>query len=538
MLDIYSNAIFNASRTAIVSKSGKILKISQGFANLIGYPIQVLEEKYYQELIHPEDLNKNNLYLDKLAAGENDRYELEERYIHKQGFTLWLAISMVTFKEETGSSLFVITAHDITDRKQKEEQLEYLVTHDLLTNLYNRALFNESLKQTVIKCSRYSCCDYLVYIDINKFRAINDEYSQEVGDYCLKILGSRLKDTFRDTDEVFRLDSDHFAVLLHNMEDQPLTYLIERLLSEAQKPLVYVGEDTTISLKLSIAVGICEINTIQDENTALAIAQRAMYRAKVSRSKDVDYGCSIEIHKEIELEKDIREAILNNEFEVYYQPIRQLNNMKLVGHEALLRWPSRNISPLTVLEVAEKMNLVERLEWDLLTKILSNAPAESKAGRWISVNLNSLLHTKRFREELKQLLEEHNVESHSIAFEVIETIKHSDPVVRLLIDIKNDGHPLKLDDFARDHASFAWLKTLPLDTVKIDREFIHGIADDRKLQAITLSMLDVCHSLGFKVVAEGIQREEDLEWLKKADCDQGQGFNPSLGIPAKQLRKR
>jgi len=112
--------------------------------------------------------------------------------------------------------------------------------------------------------------------------------------------------------------------------------------------------------------------------------------------------------------------------------------------------------------------------------------------------------------------------------------------VRLLIDIQNDGHSLKLDDFARDYASFVWLKTLPLDSVKIDREFIHGIAKDKhkKLQAITSAMIDVCHSLGIKVVAEGIQRDDDLEWLKLAGCDQGQGFHPSLGIPNKDLQKR
>jgi len=532
------DAIFNATHTILISKSGRITKSSQGFANLLGYTQAALEEMDYRDIVHPADRDQDEALFQDLLHGNQTHFNVEERYLHKEGYSIWVHIISTLYTEDEPG--FVVTVHDITVRKENELKLEHLATHDALTNVYNRAFFNESLKQTVVKCSRYICHDYLFYLDINKFKQINDDYSPEVGDLCLKVLASRLTNIFRDTDEVFRVGGDEFAVLIHNMEEQALTYLINRVTDEIKKPILWIEEEKTVAISLSIGLGVCEINCVDSSFDALSIVQRSVQKSKSLGIQDLEWASSAEIYKEIELEREIRKAILEEEFVVFYQPIRNLIDMSLAGHEALLRWPKKNISPMTILEVADKLNLIEKLEWSLFKKILKIAASEGKAGRWISVNLNALLHAEDFREILTHLLEDHGVNRESIAFEVIETIQHSDPVVRLLIDIQKDGHPLKLDDFARDHASFGWLKTLPFDSVKIDREFIHGIAEDKhkKLQAITTAMIDVCHSLGMKVVAEGIQREDDLEWLKLAGCDQGQGFHPALGVPSKNLQKR
>jgi diguanylate cyclase (GGDEF)-like protein/PAS domain S-box-containing protein len=539
MPDTSWDAIFNATHTILISESGRITKSSQGFANLLGYTQSALEEMNYRNIVHLADRDQDEALFKDLFNGNQTHFNSEERYIHKEGYTIWVHIISTLYVED--GARFIVTVHDITTQKEKELCVEHLSTHDGLTNLYNRAFFTESLKQTIVKCSRYSCEDYLFYLDINTFKQINDDYGQEVGDLCLKIIASRLTSIFRNTDEIFRVSGDEFAIIVHNVQsEEALTYLISRIQKELDKPILSVANNLTVSITLSLSLGVCKLTHISSPSDALAIVQRSLQKSKAAEGQTIEWASSKEIYEEIELEREIRQAILKEDFVVYYQPIRNLSDMSLAGHEALLRWPKKNISPITILEIAEKLNLVEQLEWNLFKKILKVASSEGLAKRWISVNLNSLLHAKNFRAELTQLLKDYDVNRDSIAFEVIETIRHSDPVVRLLIDIQNDGHSLKLDDFARDYASFVWLKTLPLDSVKIDREFIHGIAKDKhkKLQAITSAMIDVCHSLGIKVVAEGIQRADDLEWLKLAGCDQGQGFHPSLGIPSKDLQKR
>lgn len=533
-------AISRATKIALVSHNGDILKASPAFASLLGYSVEQLEKLNYQRLTHPDDLDKDVTLHQKLVQGELEQYELEKRYIHKEGFIVWvkLCVGMVWKNQEPQYAIATIT--DITKQKEREETLLYLSTHDQLTGLYNRAYFTEALKTTVAKCQRYGCHEYLLYLDLNKFKPINDEYGHHIGDYTLRVLSHRLTRLLRSSDITARLGGDEFAILISEVEPDEVDALARRILQSIEKPLLYTGDNLSLSIEVSAAIGICNLDCGADPEVCLISAERAMRQAKRSDTPIIQARPYEQTRRDLQLERDIRQAVQAKEFTVYYQPIRDLTTLELVGHEALLRWPNQqNITPPTILELAEIMGLAQQVEWQVIQKTIQDINPDTH--HWVSINVESLLRQKHFKVKLLDLLNESETPLSRISVEVMESIRRNDPAIQLLIDLQQSGVDLKLDDFGQDHAGFGWIRDLPLSAVKIDRRFIHGVASSPRQQALVIAMISACHGIELNgrhitVIAEGIERDDDLEWLKYAGCDQGQGFHPSLGRPEPKLR--
>ncbi|HEU4595138.1 MAG TPA: EAL domain-containing protein, partial [Pyrinomonadaceae bacterium] len=523
---------------ALVSPKGQWLQVNRSLCEILGYTEEELLEKNFQDVTHPDDLGPTLASLKNLIKGKTHAYQAEKRYVRKGGelvWGLWTAARIV--ESETNATRLIFQVQDITERKLSEERLMHDAFHDALTGLPNRALLIDHIKLTIARSKRREGHLFAVlFLDLDRFKIINDSLGHMIGDQLLVGVARRLETCLRDGDTVARVGGDEFTILLEDIEHETEAVSVaERIEKEMSAPFHLSGHEvfTTVS------VGIAPSTTgYDDPEDILRDADTAMYRAKSlgkARHEVFDKAMHAFAVNLLQLETDLRKALERREFYMLYQPIVALDDFHLCGFEALVRWqhPERGlISPMDFIPVAEDTGQIVAIgEWALfeacrqMRRWQKQFPTDSPL--FISVNLSS----KQFMqpnliEQVRTIIEKTKLNPRSLKLEITESavMENIDTTTEMLRQLRSLGVQLAIDDFGTGYSSLSYLHRFPIDTLKIDRSFVTRMVDNSENIEIVRTIVMLAQVLGMDVVAEGVETKEQLALLRKLGCENGQGY--------------
>ena len=469
------------------------------------------------------------------------RGELWQRRKDGEEFLSWLQSSEV--RDAHGQRThFIGVLTDITERKRNEQELRYLANYDTLTGLPNRTLLSERLGHAVIRARRGGRKVAVLFLDLDRFKHVNDSMGHAAGDRMLKAAGGRLRDNIRDGDTVARIGGDEFTVILEELADaSEAERVAQNLISAFEKPLeLNDGQDVVISPSIGISLYPDHAQTPTD---LLKFADTAMYQAKDrGRKTYMVYTESMDAAARMRatLVGALRKAMERNEFSLVYQPKQSLLDEQITGVEALLRWHSEelgDIPPSTFIPVAEESGLIIEIgDWVLQRACEQLASWHRDGLRDISMSVNlSVLQLQRsdLIQRLCDILAINDIAPNQLELELTETVvmANAEQSINTLRQLKAVGVVLSIDDFGTGYSSLSYLRRLPIDTLKIDKEFVGDITTDPDDEAITATVINMAHSLGLNVIAEGVETAEQAEYLREQGCDEIQGHWLSKPLP-------
>ncbi|QYF93862.1 EAL domain-containing protein [Massilia sp. PAMC28688] len=495
------------------------------------------------------------LYVDE-EAGFHDAFVeqggkvMEVRRRKKNGDVFWASMSMSPLRDAAGHPAGLIAyLSDITERKRTEEKLHQLAYHDALTNLPNRTLMMKLLDQSMSVAQRNGSTGCVLYVDLNRFKDINNALGRRIGDELLREVGKRFRATLREQDVVARLSGDEFGVGLFDLRQHFEAGTVARKLQAALlDPFLIEGHDLRVGASIGISV-YPQDGT--DAESLLRHADIAMARAK-QRSHGEDESVAFYCHdmnqgmqERMRLEHDLRHALVNNELLLHFQPKFEIGSNRIVGAEALVRWmhPERGmVSPGEFIPLAESTGLIVQVgEW-----VLEAACAQ--AARWksagvlpfrMAVNVSAREFVASLPSRVAATLARHGLEPYWLELEITEsTLMHDiERVIDIMDQINALGVSLSLDDFGTGYSSLSYLKRFPIDTLKIDQSFTTGIPLDSSDCAIASTIISIGQQLGHRVIAEGVETPEQLKFLLGAGCDEVQGYYFSRPLAALAFEK-
>jgi diguanylate cyclase (GGDEF)-like protein/PAS domain S-box-containing protein len=477
-----------------------------------------------------------------------DSYSDERRYRRPEEVVVWLQCNVTLIRGPSDEPLYLmVQALDITARKRIEMELEHRVLHDDLTGLPNRALLNDRLDQALASARRSGAQVGVVFLDVDGFKHVNDALGHGTGDNLLVELGHRLCTAVRPDDTVARFGGDEFVILCADVDIEETEQLAERIGATMSERFDVGGHEVEVHASLGITVSVPE-STVQ---SILSEADAAMFRAKdLGRNRAAVFDDTLRARavEFLDGEKALRLAIARRELVAYYQPIIDLASGRPIGVEALVRWVREDggvIAPDQFIPLAEATGLIVRLgELVLLESAETvskwNADGAVDGGLWVSVNLSARqLSEPSLVETVRHALESTGLPADRLHLEVTETVVMDDvreSIVRL-DDIRGLGVRLSIDDFGTGHSSLAYLKQLPVDTLKIDRSFVDGVVDDPDDRTIVEAVVSLGRALGLTCLAEGVETPAQLEALVRMGCQLGQGYHWARPMPADEARR-
>ncbi|MDH5534154.1 MAG: EAL domain-containing protein, partial [Betaproteobacteria bacterium] len=437
------------------------------------------------------------------------------------------------------------TGRDVTEQKQVEERIRHLAHYDALTNLPNRVLLYDRIERGIAQTKRGGRPTGLLFIDLDRFKNINDSLGHAVGDSLLRAVAERVVACTRHTDTVSRLGGDEFVVVLTDLA-QPgdCSMVAQKIVVALSQPFRLSGRD----LHVTPSIGICIYpQDGQDVETLMRNADAAMYHAKESGRNNYQFftdAMNAAAQQRLQLESDLRRALEREEFVLHYQPQIELATGEIVGVEALIRWrhPQRGIiAPGEFIPAAEESGLIDPIgDWVLRV-------ACAQVGEWqrqgyprlqVAVNFSA----RQFRREslmksVEQALEQAQLAAESLEVEITESllIQYADKTINKVTEMSKLGIQLSIDDFGTGYSSLSYLKRFPINTLKIDQSFVRDITTDEDDAAIVTAVVAIAHSLRLVVVAEGVETPEQLAFLKRLDCDRAQGYLFSRPLPSDEL---
>jgi diguanylate cyclase (GGDEF)-like protein/PAS domain S-box-containing protein len=504
---------------------------SPSVERMLGVVPSALQDKPITDLIHPDDRSALSALLDKVAMPGGTTAQVEARWRHRDGSWRICEMTVANLLDEPAVRGLVINARDITDRKALEEQLEHQAFHDSLTGIANRALFKDRLHQSVARAARRLEKPAVLFIDLDGFKTINDSAGHAVGDELLAAVAGRLRPFVRTGDTMARLGGDEFAILLEDIDDlSAATSVAQRITDALKEPFTLAHRESFISA----SIGIAPFTAAQDPDELLRNADIAMYMAKAAgkgRYEVFNPAMHHDVVTQLELEADLKRAVERHEFFVVYQPLVSLPTQETVGVEALVRWrhPERGIVPPTsFISIAEKTGAIVPIGRWVLREACRQVQEwrAVKPGLGLSVNLSGRqLRDRRLVDEVAAILKETGLPADRLTLEMTESVLMDDVdgAIRVLRSLKSLGLKLAVDDFGTGYSSLSYISKLPVDSLKIDRSFVSGIGSDENEPLVT-TIVEMGHSLKLELVAEGIERAEQLVRLERLRCELGQGF--------------
>ncbi|HKJ25793.1 MAG TPA: EAL domain-containing protein [Myxococcota bacterium] len=503
------------------------------------------------DLVHHEDRKAIREWFRRAAQGKYTA-DLEYRCMRVDGEELTIHQQAEAVIGEDGEVLRMSGfLQDVTDRKRSEDRIRELAYYDVLTGLPNRRFFKESLDRALRHARSTNKPLGLLFLDLDRFKMINDTLGHEAGDVLLKEAGDRLHGCVRATDYVAsarggkmhsaisRLGGDEFTLLLRDLDDaHDAGRVASRILERFSQPFEIDGREVFTSTSIGIAIHPIDGN---DVDTLLRNADAAMYHAKDRGRNNFQFyteAMNLKASRRLDIENNLRRAVQRGELSVVYQPKHDLDSGRVTSVEALVRWDNAELGkvrPAEFIQVAEESGLIVPIgEW-----ILRTACAQQR--QWMdagyepivmSVNLSSYqIRAQRFSELLASVLQETGTAPEHVELEITESaiMRYEDLSIRTLAELKQIGVRLALDDFGTGYSSLSYLKRFPIDSLKIDRAFVRDVASDPDDAAITRAIVAMAQSLGLYVVAEGVETAEQENFLREIGCDGMQGFR--IGPP-------
>lgn len=495
-----------------------------------------------------EEMGGRSVALDQMVFRSGcalPTFEEEQAQRHGGENAVWLTTKS-PLRDGSGAIIAVLTSSlEITDRKKAERHLVHLAHHDALTGLANRTLLQDRLRREIVRARRGDRMFGLLMLDLDRFKNVNDALGHHAGDDLIRAVGERLSTIVGEDDTLARLGGDEFAVLLADISCPQRAFdVAERIVAAMGHPFAIAGQDIVIGASIGVVI---HPNDGDDVDNLLKKVDIAMYRAKAEGRnvyRAFDQQMISVARGDFTLEGELRRALMNREFELFYQPQIDLRSNRIIGAEALIRWrhPTRGlVRPLDFLPFAEETGLIIPInEW-----VIEEACREAQSWRAqglpelrIAVNLSPIQFRNRNMVQLVgDILRRTGLEPRALELELTETILMHDveEVTAELRELRRLGVSVSIDDFGTGYSSLAYVKKFPVDRIKIDQSFVRNIATDPNDAAIVRAIINLGHSLGIDVIAEGVDSLEQVEMLRAEGCEEAQGFLFAKPVPAEDF---
>jgi len=532
----------------VADKDSSILFVNESFSKITGYSASEAvgkTPKILQSGKHDKDFYKS-----MWASITNEGFWSGEIWNKRKGGDIYpqrVSINMVKDPDGIPGIYYVAIFHDITESKKNEDEFRHRAHHDRLTGLPNRHLFYDRLNQAIGRASRNKSTCAALFIDLDNFKYINDSFGHDVGDLLLKEVAKRLTECAREVDTVSRIGGDEFTIILDSLVDKEESSIVaKRVLASISKELGIHKQELFITVSIGIA-----IYPENGKNAAELVknADTAMYHAKEKGKNAFFYftdALNVKARKRMELEINLRKAITERKLIAFYQPKLNILTGKIVGMEALSRWPMADgkfLSPAEYLPVAEQTGMV--IDMDSLmfekscefTKRLKEfLPPDSNFK--VSVNLSSLnFESKGLSEQIFNIIKKYGLTMKEVELEVTETliIRNIESTIQILNSLDSQGLKISIDDFGTGYSSLSYLTHFPFSTLKIDQSFIRDLVTDEKARTITTAIISIAKGLQVQAIAEGVENKEQLRILLEMGCNQIQGYLFSRPLPEDEM---
>jgi diguanylate cyclase (GGDEF)-like protein/PAS domain S-box-containing protein len=543
--------------SSAVEQSGDIVLITDGngiieyvnpaFENITGYSSNEAIGKspsIVKSGMHEDDFYSNLWKIIKSGESYSDVFINRK----KDGNLYYEQRTISPIKNKQGSVInYLATGKDITEHVKDQERLQFMATHDALTGLANWSMLKDRLNHALSQAERNHTKVAVMFLDLDRFKYINDSLGHPVGDKLLKLCSERLSSCVRKGDTLARLGGDEFTIVMESVNDLAnIGQIAQKIISSLSEPYIIDGYEVMTSTSMGIAL---YPEDADNTDTLLKNADAAMYRAKALGGDSYEYykeDMTRHAVRRLELQNQLIHAMENNEFMVYYQPRINLTTGGVDGMEALLRWDNPKfgkVMPDEFIPILEESDLIIEVgNWVIEQACKFNQTLKSRGLNPVRVSIN--LSTRQFRGKatldcIKQLSNHCCSISKCLEIEITETLlmENIDMAARLLKQLSSLGIFIAVDDFGTGYSSMNYLKSFPIDALKIDRSFIKDVPDDSNCAAITKAIIALAHSLEIGVIAEGIETEGQLSFLRKNKCDEAQGFFISHPLPEKEFTK-
>ncbi len=474
------------------------------------------------------------------AFSTRKEYMVECRINTQRNDVIWTESKINPIADEEGNvTKLLLVTRDVTDRKQSEETIHHLAYHDALTDLPNRRMYVQQLSKEMMQAKRFQSNLAVLFLDMDRFKDVNDSFGHDVGDMLLIEASKRLQACLKPGDVVARLGGDEFTIMQNHLQDRSeASALAEQIMNQLQRPFELEGHVFNVSCSIGIALYPQDGDNPED---LLKRADTALYTVKSRGKNGYDFFDPTMEAKSLErilMENEMRKAIEQEQFQIYYQPKIDIMTSAMTGMEALVRWVHPElgiIPPNRFIPIAEETGMILALgEW-----ILKQACKQNKF--WhdqgytlkVSVNLSARqIYQKDLVEMIKDILRETNLSPDWLELEITESIfVKMEEATAVLQQIRDIGIQISIDDFGTGYSSFSYIKSLPVDTIKIDASFIRDIHHNQESQAIVKAIVTIAQSLNMNVIAEGIELHDQVAALKENGCDHGQGYLFSKPLP-------
>jgi diguanylate cyclase (GGDEF)-like protein/PAS domain S-box-containing protein len=519
-----------------VALDGRFLHANKHLVEMLGYSESELKEMTVKDVSHPDDRSVTDTLIERMASREIGSFTAEKRYVSRSGETVWVRInSTINWDNDGNPRYHISTIENISDRKRAEERVEFLATHDELSGLPSRTFFNEILARSIRSAKRRGKRGPAVlFMDMDRFKVVNDSLGHDAGDALLKDFASRISACVRSADCVARYGGDEFTVLLEETESPEDAAIVARkIIAAAHQPVVLKGQEC----RITVSIGIARYPEHGSEAIVLIRnADLAMYAAKQNGK-----NCVALYHPDLApmslerltLEQHLQGAIEREEFRVRYQAKVDAQTGRIKGVEALLRWWNHElgtITPAQFIPVAEDTGLIVSMgKW-----VLRQACEQSVA--WLRAGLPRIvmcvnLSPRQFSHEnligdVREVLEQTEMPPELLELEITESmlVANIDHAIAIALELRGLGIRLAIDDFGTGYSSLAQLKRFPLDTLKIDRSFVRDLPSSKEDMAITEAIIAMGRTLGVSIVAEGVESVMQRDFLAGLACDELQGY--------------
>ena len=544
----------------MLDQKGNFTFLNDRVEKLLGYSKQELMGKHYTFIIEPDDFHLAKFVFNERRTDDRSAKNVEIRLKCKEGIgkvrylntsTMYVeltAMGVYSRPDQYGNQRFIGTygtARDITERKEAEDVINFQAYHDLLTRLPNRALFKDRLGLAISHAKRHNQLLAVIFLDLDRFKVINDTLGHAMGDRLLQIAGQRLQRCLREEDTLSRFGGDEFTLLLTNIDNRAdVIVVVEKVLKELKQPFVFGGNEVFVGASIGISVYPDAGATLE---TLIKNADTAMYHVKGQGKNGYQFyseEMNTDVHSRLNMERDLRKALDKEQFEVFFQPQVDVSSGEVVGMEALVRWhhPEKGlIYPDEFITLAEETGLII----DLGNWVLDTACAE--LSKWYELGFDNIklganfspyqVEHVDFVPNVLMTLRKHGLPGECLEIEITEStiMKDLEIVVKKLRELSYYGIKIAIDDFGTGYSSLSYLQKFPINTLKIDRCFVNEIMRGDSNRCIVDAIIYMGKGLGLNLIAEGVETKSQPEYLKDLGCTQVQGFIYGKAKPPKVL---
>ena len=518
-----------------VDLAGNITFCNDSMCRFLGYTQEEMIGINNRQLTDKKNAEKLFRAFNEVYKTGEPTKEFDWQIIRKDGTKRFIEASISLKKDSTGKSIgFQGITRDVTERKLNEEKILYMATHDTLTGLPNRLMFSQLINHAIQTAQRYQREFAVLFIDLDRFKAVNDIMGHEAGDQMLQEIATRLKQALRAVDVAARFGGDEFVIFIEEVSDPSHVAIVaQKILTNIIKPITIMGRE----YRITASIGICMFpKDAEDEQSLMKNADIAMYLAKEEGKNNYQfYSENIKSKSlgRLSIETNLRWALERNELSLHYQAKVDFKTNVITGVEALLRWQNPylgSVTPIQFIPVAEETGLILSIGRWVIRKVCEQNVAwqqQGLPGVCIAVNLSpQQLDDDHLIDDIRTALEDSGMAPSLLELEITEGMVMHNPThtIGVLAKIKNLGVRLAIDDFGTGYSSLAQIKRFPIDTLKVDRSFVHSVVQDADGKAIIRAMIALSKTLSLTIVAEGVETEDQMNFLKEHACDEMQGY--------------